>query len=112
MVDCVFCLIAQKNIKADIVYENSDYIAFKDISPKAPVHVLIIPKEHIEKDESMGEKAVVWSGLMKAGKEVIEKFGLNKTGYRIAINGAGFNHVDHEHIHILGGKNWKPKDGL
>lgn len=112
MEGCVFCKIVNKEIPAEVVYEDNLHTAFKDINPKAPVHVIVIPKEHVDKDLSMTANTDIWKELFEAIYKVILKFELNKTGYRLAINGAGYNHVHHEHVHVLGGKNWAPNDGL
>lgn len=112
MEDCVFCKIVRKEIPADIIFENNDYLVFKDINAKAPVHVLVIPKEHIGKDLSMTTNTKMWKELFEVVYKVITQTGLDKTGYRLAINGAGYNHVHHEHVHVLGGTNWAPSDGL
>ena len=103
---CLFCKIVNKESSADIVYENDNFLAFKDIQPKAPVHLLIIPKKHIPsinhlnlKDkELMGEMFLVAQTIAKNQK-------VDKKGYRLIINvgkGAG-QIVDHLHLHLLGG---------
>jgi histidine triad (HIT) family protein len=112
--DCIFCAIANKSAKAKILWENPDYIAFENIKPNAPVHILVIPKEHIEKTEAFSvEKGFdLWANLMLCSYEVIKKYELDKTGYQIVNNGGGYHAVNHEHIHILGGKGWRPVKGL
>lgn len=104
---CVFCKIVNKEIPADIVYEDEKYMAFKDINPKAPIHILIIPKKHIEKlaDIDDSNKNVVGDMAVVANK-VAKQLGIDKTGYRIVINNgpdAG-QEVYHIHMHLLGGK--------
>ena len=104
---CVFCKIANKEIPADIVYEDEKYMAFKDINPKAPIHILIIPKEHIEKlaDINDTNKGIIGDMTVVANK-VAKQLGIDKTGYRIVINNgpdAG-QEVYHIHMHLLGGK--------
>lgn len=111
--ECIFCDIANKKTRAKVVYETDDYIAFENINPQAPVHVLLIPKEHIDKKDSISNKIPdFWSNLMAEANEVIKKLNLDETGYRLVNNGAGYHAIDHEHIHILGGKNWRPTDNL
>ena len=112
--ECIFCAIASKSAKAKIVWENADYLAFENISPKAPVHILVIPKEHIEKTDALDvEKGFdLWANMMLSAYEIIKKFDLDKTGYQIVNNGGGYHGVNHEHIHILGGKDWRPQSGL
>ena len=113
MSDCIFCDIAQKTARAQIVLENDDFVAFENISPRAPVHILVIPKEHLDKKDAIsGKSPQFWDNMMEFVNEVIKKFELDKTGYRLVNNGAGFHAIDHEHIHVMGGQSWKPKDNL
>ena len=110
---CIFCDIANKVSRAKIVYESNDYIAFENINPSAPIHIMLIPKEHIDKKDAIsGKNPQFWSELMAEANRVIEKLGLNETGYRIVNNGAGYHAIDHEHIHIMGGGAWRPTDKL
>lgn len=111
--DCIFCKIIKKEIPSEVVLESKDFIAIKNIHPKSPFHVLIMPKVHIEKEDSIaGRSGDLWNDLILFANEVIVANGLDKSGYRIINNGAGYQGVDHEHIHIMGGKDWKPEDGL
>lgn len=111
--DCLFCKIIKGDIKSKIVYENDDVFAFHDIGPKAPTHILIIPKSHIEKisDLNQQNKSVI-SDLVLAANEIAKQTGIDKTGYRLVLNcgpDAG-QAVFHLHIHLLGGRklNWPP----
>jgi len=104
---CVFCKIVNGEIPADVVYEDEKYMAFKDINPKAPIHILIIPKEHIEKlaDIDDTNKNIIGDMAVVANK-VAKQLGIDKSGYRIVINNgpdAG-QEVYHIHMHLLGGK--------
>ncbi|MGI6525707.1 MAG: histidine triad nucleotide-binding protein [Bdellovibrionota bacterium] len=110
--DTLFLKIIRREIPADIVYETDDVLAFRDINPQAPVHILVIPKQVITgiaaattADESTLGK------LLLAAKEVAEQEGL-KNGYRLIINQGqdGQQTVQHLHVHILGGRqlNWPP----
>ncbi len=104
---CIFCKIVDGEIPADIVYEDEKYMAFKDINPKAPIHILIIPKKHIEKltDIDDSNKNIIADMVIVANK-VAEQLGIDKTGYRVVINNgpdAG-QEVYHIHMHLLGGK--------
>ena len=104
---CIFCKIVNGEIPADIVYEDEKYMAFKDINPKAPIHILIIPKEHIEKlaDIDDASKNVIGDMAIVANK-VAKQLGIDKTGYRVVINNgpdAG-QEAYHIHMHLLGGK--------
>lgn len=111
--DCIFCKIIKGEIPSEIVLDSKDFISIKNIHPKSPIHILIMPKAHIEKvDAISGNIKNFWSEIMLFTNGVILKLGLDKTGYRIINNGAGYQGVNHEHIHIMGGKDWKPKDGL
>ncbi len=111
--DCIFCDIAQGTARAKVVYEEDEFIVFENINPHAPVHLLVVPKRHIEKDEAIkSEDQGFWDRMMNVTYKTIQKFGLDKTGYRLVNNGAGYNMIKHEHIHILGGENWRPADKL
>ena len=105
--DCVFCKIAKKEIPSDIVYEEGDFIAFKDVKPKAPVHILIIPKEHILTIRHLDpERGTLIGSLFLCAKQIAKEQGVSESGYRLIIN-AGENagqSVDHLHLHLLGGK--------
>jgi histidine triad (HIT) family protein len=113
-INCIFCKIANREAQAKIVHETDNFIAFENIHPAAPIHILVIPKEHIEKIDAMknADSSAFWSKLIGFGYEVIKKMGLDTTGYRLVNNGAGFHGINHEHIHILGGKDWRPNDSL
>lgn len=103
--DCVFCKIAKKELPSDIVYEDDKFIAFKDISPKASFHLLIIPKRHIESVNHLteGDKELVGELLLIAQKISKEK---KLEGYKLAINVGrkGGQLIDHLHLHLLSGK--------
>ncbi|MDD5622229.1 MAG: histidine triad nucleotide-binding protein [Actinomycetota bacterium] len=113
MEDCLFCKIINKEIKSDIVFENDSVLIFKDISPQAPVHLLAVPKEHID---SILEVEKLDSGLLKELIDAVSRIALenelDKDGFRIVINtgiGAGQS-VNHLHFHILGKRklSWPP----
>lgn len=113
MADCLFCKILNKEIESDIVFESDNVLIFKDISPKAPVHLLAIPKKHIS---SILEIEKLDSGLLKELMEAISRIALemqlDKEGFRVVTNtgsGAGQS-VDHLHFHILGKRRfgWPP----
>jgi histidine triad (HIT) family protein len=113
MADCLFCKIAAGDIPADIIYESDTAIAFRDISPKAPTHVLIIPREHIRtvNDLEPSHEGIVGS-LFTAARQVADDEGLAAAGYRLVMNcneGAGQS-VFHLHLHVLGGRKlgWPP----
>ncbi len=115
--DCIFCRIAKKEIEADVVLEDEDVIAFRDVNPQAPTHVLVIPKRHIEclDDLAPADDALVGK-LVRTGVEVAREAGLaggtSEKGYRIVMNAgpdAGYS-VFHVHLHVLGGRKmgWPP----
>lgn len=108
----IFTKIIQREIPADIVYEDDQALAFRDINPKAPVHVLIIPKREIASLAEAGDgDAALLGHLLIAARKVAEQLGL-AGGYRTVINcGAdGGQTVDHIHVHLLGGRQlgWPP----
>jgi histidine triad (HIT) family protein len=110
--DTIFGKIIRKEIPADIVYEDDLAIAFRDVQPQAPVHILVIPKKPIPKlADAEAEDSALLGHLLLTVKKVAEQVGLQK-GYRIVINtGAdGGQTVYHMHLHILGGRqmNWPP----
>lgn len=109
--DCVFCKIAAKEIPADIVYENESCVAFRDLDPKAPTHILVIPKEHVEGLQAADENDDL-QACMLAAAEVARMEGIDRAGYRVVINSgqAAGQSVYHLHIHVLGGRQmtWPP----
>ncbi|MCQ2547740.1 MAG: histidine triad nucleotide-binding protein [Clostridia bacterium] len=112
MADCIFCKIAEKEIPATIVYEDDKIISFKDLEPQAPVHVLIIPKKHIESlDDLKEEDRELIAHLMLKVKDIAAELGL-ENGYRLVNNCGedGFQTVKHLHFHLLGKRKmtWPP----
>ncbi len=107
MDNCIFCKIINREIPSDIVYEDDKIIAFKDVNPVAPVHVLIIPKEHIASAMDITEKnAPVVAHIFNTAKKIAEIMGIEKSGFRI-VNNCGENAgqtVFHMHFHLIGGK--------
>jgi len=105
--DCVFCRIAAGEIPADIVYQDKELIAFRDIHPQAPTHILIIPKSHIASlTESTTKQQALLGRLILLAKELAEKEGISEKGYRLSVScGAdGGQLVPHIHFHLLGGR--------
>lgn len=112
MSDCIFCMIANKDIPSKVAYEDDKIIAFHDLEPQAPVHVLLIPKKHISSmDEIQDEDAELLGYLMVKVKEIAGDLGL-ENGYRLVSNcGAdGLQTVKHLHFHLLGKRKmtWPP----
>lgn len=108
--DCIFCKIARKEIPSKQVYEDEDVIAFKDINPAAPVHLLIIPKQHYDSLAAMGETEIPLLGKMLALAPVLAKEAGATNGFRVVINTGhdGGQEVNHIHVHVLGGaRPWK-----
>jgi histidine triad (HIT) family protein len=109
--NCLFCKITRGEIPCDKLYEDEDVLAFRDIAPQAPMHVLIIPKKHLTGPEAVGaEDERLIGKLMRVANEIAGKQG--QTHYRLVCNnGAGAGQsVFHLHMHILGGRplNWPP----
>ena len=106
IVDCIFCKIVKGEIPASIAYEDEDILAFADINPVAPVHILIIPKKHISGITDLGDNSeIVGKIISVANKLAIEKE-IDKSGFRIIVNhGADSGQeVFHLHFHLIGGK--------
>lgn len=105
--DCIFCKIAQGKQKADIVYEDNDYVVFHDIRPKAPLHLLLVPKEHIDQPPAqLTEKnRQVLGGLFALAREVAKQQRVLESGYRLVNNNgqAAGQEIDHFHLHLLAG---------
>ena len=110
--DCVFCKIASREIPADIVAEDKDFMVFRDINPKAPVHLIIIPKTHFGPVSSIdGRDKSLLGGLVLKAKEAAVSVGVAENGYRLIFNvgrDAGME-IDHLHLHLLAGKPLKFK---
>ncbi|MFY9114862.1 MAG: histidine triad nucleotide-binding protein [Dethiobacteria bacterium] len=107
MSDCLFCRIVNKEAEADIVYEDDEIVAFKDIYPAAPIHLLIIPRKHIDSLIDMKEEDVTLIGKMHlVANKLARNFQIDKKGFRTVINcgrDAG-QAVYHIHLHLLGGQ--------
>ncbi len=107
--DCLFCKIGEKKETAEVIWENEEFICIKNKYPMAPVHVLVMPKDHVVKTElATSGNGGFWSKIMPVVFEVVRSLGLDKTGYKLVNNGAGYNHFEHEHIHVLGGSLAEP----
>lgn len=99
--DCIFCKIINKELPAKILYEDEDIVAFPDIHPVRPVHILIIPKKHIPDFIQNGDDTLT-SNLFRVVRNMVAREGLKDKGYRIVINGGGAQLVPHLHIHLMG----------
>ncbi len=112
--ECIFCRIAAGEVPSDIVYQDEDFLAFRDILPKAPTHVLIIPKTHITSVAELTEEQQELAGrLVIIGKNLAENEGIAKKGYRLVINCGteGGQLVPHLHLHLIGGRKLDAKLG-
>lgn len=113
MADCIFCKIAAGEIPAKNVYESDSLLAFEDINPVAPVHILIIPKKHIETTNELAEEDKELIGEMTlCARDLAKERKIDESGYRMVLNcmsGAGQS-VYHIHLHLLGGRvfQWPP----
>lgn len=113
MTDCLFCKMVQGEIEPDKVYETDQVLAFRDINPQAPSHVLVIPKQHIATlNDLQAEHADLVGQLVLAAKEIAAREGYQAQGYRIVMNcnKDGGQAVFHIHLHLLGGRHmqWPP----
>jgi len=111
--DCLFCKILDGEIPCDKVYENDQVIAFRDVNPQAPTHILVIPRKHIStvNDLTADDKNIVGE-MVLAAQTVAKQEGIEESGYRLVMNcneGAGQT-VFHIHLHIMGGRrmHWPP----
>lgn len=113
MADCLFCRVIRKEIPATIVYEDAKFLAFDDIHPRAPVHVLLIPKTHFASlNEAPDEAGELLGEALLRAREIARGKGIGTSGYRIVLNTArdSGQEVFHIHFHILGGRPmaWPP----
>lgn len=111
--DCLFCRIAGGEIPAEPVKEDEEIVAFRDIDPQAPTHVLIIPRRHISSVNALNEDdAELMGRLFVAAREVARSEGVAESGYRLIMNTGpdARQSVDHVHLHLIGGRgmSWPP----
>jgi len=105
--ECIFCRIVAGEIPADIVYQDKEFVAFRDIHPQAPTHILIIPKSHIASMTDLtGKHQALMGRLILLAKELAEKEGISTSGYRLSVSTGtdGGQLVPHLHFHLLGGR--------
>jgi histidine triad (HIT) family protein len=113
MDNCIFCKISEGQIPCKKAYEDERILAFHDITPQAPVHILIIPREHIESVSRL-EKANmdIVAEMTETAKKLAKEYGVEQTGFRLVINTGsdGGQSVGHLHMHLLGGRSlaWPP----
>ena len=105
--DCIFCKIINKEQESNIVYQDNQCVAFRDINPKAPVHILIVPRMHIQtNNQAEAKHEKVLGHLFVAARKIAKEQNIDKIGYRLIIN-TGSNAgqtIDHFHMHLMGGK--------
>ncbi|WP_417596747.1 histidine triad nucleotide-binding protein [Oceanospirillum sp.] len=111
--DCLFCKLVARDIPADIVFEDDDVIAFRDIAPQAPTHILIIPKRHISTLNDLTEEDCALVGRLQfTAQKIAKEVGIADDGYRVVMNcnEDGGQTVYHIHMHLLGGRGmaWPP----
>lgn len=113
MSDCLFCSIAAGDIPATLVHQDDAVVAFRDINPQAPTHILVIPREHIASAaELTAAQDPLWARLLHVSQQLAVSEGIAQTGYRIVTNVGrdGGQTVNHLHLHLLGGRpmTWPP----
>ena len=113
MPDCLFCGIANGDIPSDIVYRDESVLAFRDIDPKAPVHLLIIPRKHITGvDKLEAEDGETMGHAMTLARRLAVEHGVSESGFRLVVNTGpdAAQSVQHIHLHLLGGRplGWPP----
>ena len=113
MGDCLFCKMVAGTLQADVVYDTADVLAFRDINPQAPTHVLVIPKQHIATLNDLQEAhAGLMGKLLLAAREIATAEGIAERGYRTVLNcnAEAGQSVFHIHLHLLGGRpmRWPP----
>lgn len=110
---CIFCQIANNSIQTPLLYEDNEVLAFKDINPQAPLHALIIPKQHIHSlHESKTEDQLLLGKMLLTAKKIAHDQGYHESGYRLVMNTGvdGGQTVFHIHLHLLAGRplTWPP----
>jgi histidine triad (HIT) family protein len=109
--ECLFCKICSGEEESRRLLEIGDFVVIENKYPVAPVHVLVIDKHHREKKDTLAgvySDRKYWDRMFDAIYVTIRHLGLDKTGYKLVNNGAGYNHFEHEHFHILGGTKDEP----
>ena len=109
--ECLFCQIVNGTAPSKKVLETAEFLVIENKYPIAPVHVLVLDKQHREKSDTISgasKNENYWDKMFATIYETIRKLGLDKTGYKLVNNGAGYNHFEHEHFHILGGSKGEP----
>ncbi len=113
MDNCLFCKMASGEIKPDVIYEDDQVLAFRDINPQAPTHALVIPRRHISTlNDLQADDAALMGKLFLVAKNIAQQEGIAETGYRTLVNcnADGGQEVFHIHLHVMGGRRmtWPP----
>ena len=113
MTECLFCKIIEKEIPSDILFQDDRVTIFKDINPAAPIHLLVVPNQHIPSVQEMkDEDEGILGALFSEAKKAAEELGINESGYRLIVNNGPDAHQEifHLHMHLLGGRymSWPP----
>jgi len=113
MADCLFCKIINKEINSDILFEDDDVLAFRDINPQAPTHILIVPKKHISTINDLQQEDEALTGkIILIAQSLAKQENIDENGYRLVFNcnSEGGQEVYHIHLHLLGGRRmqWPP----
>lgn len=109
--NCLFCQIVAETAPSEKVHEDDNFVVIKNKYPQAPIHVLVIDKKHREKPQTISGEYFddrYWDLMFKTIYDTVRLLELDKTGYKLVNNGAGYNHFEHEHFHILGGSKNEP----
>lgn len=101
MKDCVFCKIVRGEIPKEFDYKDDNIMAFADIHPVKPIHILLVPKKHFEDIYSLNDPNVL-SSMQKGVKKIVDEKGLVGKGFRIVTNGGGAQLINHLHFHLIG----------
>ena len=109
--DCLFCKIVNREIPSDFLYEDDDFVVFRDINPHAPVHLLLVPKKHIRSiNDLTQEDDPIVSGLFTIARQMAKQEGVSASGYKLLFNveKGGGQEIFHLHLHLVGGWEKKP----
>jgi histidine triad (HIT) family protein len=111
--NCLFCKIVEKTIPANIVFETEELIAFRDIAPQSPHHILIIPKKHIQSlNQATNDEQLLMGSLLLTAQKIAKSLEIENNGYRVVMNTGthGGQTVEHIHLHLLAGRqmHWPP----
>ncbi len=112
MSDCIFCKIANKEINSNLIYEDESVVAFRDLNPQAPQHILIVPKKHVANITELDDKEIAAHIFTEVVPKIAKEVGVAESGFRLVINTGeeGGQTVNHLHVHLIGGRKmtWPP----